>query len=517
MVKAIPTPETTWAIVRDYSSKVLSPLAKTVIVMVLVIFMLMSREDLRDRVIRLLGHGRLHLTTQALDEASTRISSYLGALAIVNVCYAICTALGLWLIARFLGHGQSFPNVLVWGILVGLLRFVPYVGIFIGAGIPLILSFALFPGNGVFFGTLILFTALEIIVSQGIEPMWYGSTTGMSALAVLVSAIFWTWLWGPIGLLLSTPMTVILVVMGKYVPQLKFLDILLREEAVLAPQFRFYQRLIALDQEDAADIARDYLKEKKSLEVVYDELFVPALSMAEHDSHHERVEEDQLQFVRQSVRDLVDELADDHRKIMEANGVASAKKLEATEKAAAADVPAGKNGKPDAVPNERPHLPDACAVNVLCLPARDEADEIVAAMFTRLLELRGYCAFTPTADSLTGEMVNLVESRKIDIVCISAMPPAAVAHARYLCKRLHERFSNVGLIVGLWTFKSDINKAIDRIACAPGARMVTTLHDAQEKIDELAQPLIGRATPTPAREVETAPAASLQSDRLAAV
>src|SRR5690349_2799833 len=238
-------------VLRDFAETVLNPLATAGLVLVFVIFMLLTREDLRDRMIRIVGHGRLNLTTQALDEASTRISKYLGALAIVNTAYALCTAGGLWVIGRFLGHGQGFPDVVVWGILVGLFRFVPYVGVWIGASFPLLLSFALFPGNAAFFATLGLFVVLEILVSQFIEPVWYGQSTGMSPLAVLVAAVFWTWLWGAIGLLLSTPLTVCLVVIGKYVPQLQFLDILLGDEPVLPPHVRVYQRLIAGDEEEA--------------------------------------------------------------------------------------------------------------------------------------------------------------------------------------------------------------------------------------------------------------------------
>ena len=277
--------------------------------LVFVVFMLLSREDLRDRLLRLLGHGRMNLTTQALDEASTRISSYLGALAIVNFCYGLSSA-GPMAHRKVFRRRTTFPNVMVWGLLVGVCRFIPYIGIFVGAGIPLASAFALFPGHSVLLATFLLFAPLELIVSQFIEPMWYGSSTGMSALAVLVAAVFWTWLWGTIGLLLSTPLTVILVVMGKYVPQLKFLDILLREEAVLTPPLRFYQRLIALDQEEAADLAHDYLKEKKSLEAVYDDVLIPALSSATYDSQHQRLSPEQLEFVRQSVREIVDELAE---------------------------------------------------------------------------------------------------------------------------------------------------------------------------------------------------------------
>jgi predicted PurR-regulated permease PerM len=488
-VRIIPDTPTPLTIFREYAASVLSPLATTIIVLAFVIFMLIDKESLRDRIIRLLGSGRLNLTTQALDEASTRISDYLGALAIVNACYSICTALGLWLIPKVFGNGSDFPNVLVWAIFVGLLRFVPYVGIWIGAGIPLILSFALFPGNGVFFAVLVMFLALEVVVSQFIEPMWYGSSTGMSPLAVLVAAVFWTWLWGAVGLLLSTPMTVILVVMGKYVPQLKFLDILLREEPVLSPPFRFYQRLIAMDQDDAAEIAGEYLKEKKSLQVVYDDLLVTALSMAERDSHHERVADEQLVFVRQSVRDLADELAEQYSELPDKPA------------AAAGSEKNGHGGPPQTVEHERrPRLPLGCNINVLCLPARDESDEILARMFARLLEVRGYCVVTTTPDALAAEMTDMVESKHIDVVCISAMPPAAVAHARYLCKRLGARCPDVGVVVGLWTLKGDLSKAKERLACRTGVQVVATLADAQEQLDQLTQSLLSRTAAKPAGE-----------------
>jgi predicted PurR-regulated permease PerM len=518
-VRLYPTPQTPFAMVRDYASSVFGPLATGALVLVFVIFMLLSREDLRDRLLRLLGHGRMNVTTQALDEASTRISGYLGALAIVNGCYGLCTALGLWLIGKFLGGGQPFPNVLVWGLLLAICRFIPYVGIFIGAGIPIILSFALYDGNSVLIATFLLFATLEIVVSQFVEPMWYGSSTGMSALAVLVAAVFWAWLWGTIGLLLSTPLTVILVVMGKYVPQLKFLDILLREEAVLTPPFRFYQRLIALDQEDAADLAQDYLKEKQSLEIVYDDMLIPALSSAMHDSQHQRLSVEQLEFVRQSVREIVEELAEKWRTTdvesetaktllsTAASTITSAASTVATvaTNVANAVTGAGKNSNEpgEGAAIQRPvstavrnfsRLPKGCHVNVLCLPSRDEVDEIVATMLSELLEDRGYCISTPTADMLASEMVELVEKKKIDVICVSAMPPAAVAHARYLCKRIHARHPGAAMAVGLWTLKGDINKARDRISCNESVRIVTNLHDAVEEVVQLAQPAILQST-----------------------
>ena len=473
---------------RQYAATILDPLATAGLVVVFVIFMLYNREDLRDRMIRLVGHGRLNVTTQALDEAGTRISHYLGALAIVNCCYAIITAGGLWVIGHVLGAGQGFPNVLVWGILVGLLRFVPYVGVWIGASFPLLLSFALFAGNLVFFATLGLFIALEVIVSQFIEPVWYGASTGMSALAVLVAAVFWTWLWGPIGLLLSTPLTVCLVVIGKHVPQLQFLDILLGDEPVLPPHVRLYQRLIASDEEEANELAHELLQ-KQTLEQVYDEVMIPALAMAEQDHHRGRLDERHHKFVRQNLRSLVEELADERR----ADHIRQA--AAHTEEAAKDRAPARDELTP------RPSLPKDCKIDVLCLPAKDEADEIVCLMLAQLLELRGYCATTSTADSLASEMVDMVARQSTDVVCVSAMPPSAIAHARYLCKRIHARFPEINMLVGLWLAKGDLAKAKSRIGCAETVRVVTTLAQAQHEIDQMVQPIIlsrtGAETQTP--------------------
>jgi len=474
---------------RDYGAQILDPLATTGLVLVFVIFMLINREDLRDRMIRLVGHGRLNLTTQAFDEAGTRISKYLSALSIVNGTYGVFVALGLWVIGHFLGHGESFPNVLIFGILVGVCRFVPYIGIWIGAAVPLLLSFALFPGYGAFFATLGLFVLLEVIVSQFVEPYWYGASTGMSALAVLVAAVFWTWLWGPIGLLLSTPLTVCLVVMGKYVPQLQFLDILLGDEPVLEPPVRVYQRLIAEDPEEATDLANEYLDEQP-LEQVFDRIMIPALSLAEHDRHRGRLDGERYLAVLQGLRDIVEELADRRRTEI------AKEKAKAGEPAPAIDEAKASR---EARQQRLPFLPQGCKINILCLPARAEADEIVAMMLSQLLQIRGYCATFANSDVLTAEMVDLVENRNSDLVFISAMPPSAVTHSRYVYKRLRQKFDELRLVVGLWTLRGDAGRARDRIAPDEDLPVVTSLAAAQDRVDELTHPLIaGRLAPEPA-------------------
>jgi predicted PurR-regulated permease PerM len=467
-------PPVTFEEALDYAEKVLDPLATTGVVVVLVIFMLLDREDLRDRMIRLLSGGRLNLTTQAIDEAATRITRYLVAQSVVNFSYAIAVAAGLWIIGKAFGRHDSsggFPNVLLWALLCGLLRFIPYLGIWIAMLLPVAVSFALFSGNAVFFATVGMFVTYEIVVSQFIEPAVYGSSTGLSALAVLLAAVFWTAIWGPMGLLLSTPMTVCLVVLGKHVPQLEFLGILLGDEPVLEPPQRIYQRLIALDQEEPEELMQGYAKEK-SLEEIYDDILIPTLVLAERDRQREELDDQHYRFVHQSIRDMIEELGEQQQQALQ------------TQEAAGGEAVAAAVHSAPPISHSRIHLPKGCNVNVLCLPARDVADELTGMMLAQLLSLRGYCAESVGSDILAAEAVELVEQKKIDVVCISALPPAAIAHARYLCKRLSARFSQLPTIVGLWKATTSLERARQRISRAQTTHVLTTLADAQDQLDQ---------------------------------
>lgn len=460
-------------------SKVTGPLTTAALVIVFVIFMLITREELRDRLIRLMGHGRLHITTQALDEAATRISSYLFAEAVVNFAYGCLVAGGLKLIGHIWGSAEEggFPSVLLWGLLCGLLRFVPYIGIWIAAAFPVVVSFAFFAGNGVFIGTIVLFAALEVIVSQFIEPYWYGSKTGMSPLAVLVSAVFWTWLWGPAGLLLSTPLTVCLVVIGKHVPALQFLDILLGDEPVLEPPVRLYQRLISMDGEEATDVARDYFKEH-TLEATYEQVILPALALAAQDHHRGDIDTERLQFVQETIREMIDELGE------------AAQSRSAADREALAEKSKDESADVSVDDRKRTMVPKGCVINVLCLPAKDEADEIGGMMLAQLLQEHGYCAFAASVDALAAEMVEMVTAKAANVVCVSAMPPAAIAHSRYLCKRLSARFTELPTVVGLWTLQGDREKARQRIACSDTVHLCVSFTEAIDQIEQLAHPLI---------------------------
>jgi predicted PurR-regulated permease PerM len=477
--KVVGGADSRFAVLGDYLGMILGPIGTFGLVVVFVIFMLIQREDLRDRVIRLVGEGQLHVTTEAIDDATSRISRYLIAQAIVNGTYGIAISIGLCVIGFTLGGGW-FPSFALWGLLCALLRFIPYIGPWIAAAFPVTLSFAVYPGYSVFVAVLALFVVIELLSNNLMEPWLYGSSTGISTVAIIAAAVFWTWLWGAVGLLLATPLTVCIVVIGKYVPQLAFLDILLGDQPVLEPYQRLYQRLLAGDPEEASDIAEEFLQ-KDSLESVYNVIVLPALSLAEHDRHSGRVDDRRGMAMRQTIRALVEELAD-QEKIKIAVRAASE-----TERAAKEDIPAEA---PQGAMPQRPRLPKDCTVSLVALPAHDEADEIVGIMLAELLKLRGYSATAVSHNALTSEMLGEVDRQHADIVCLSALPPAAVMHARYLCKRLQERFAEIALVIGLWTMKTDLSRAKQKIACASDAEVTTDLEQALEKISRMSERLI---------------------------
>jgi hypothetical protein len=463
------------------------PLGTAGIVAVFVVFMLLQREDLRNRVIRLIGYGQLTMATQAIDDAATRISRYLLAQAIVNGTYGAAIALGLWFIGFTFGRNNPpFPNAILFGLLCGVLRFIPYIGPWIGAAFPIFMALAVYKGFGVFVAVVVMFVVIELLSNNVMEPLLYGASTGMSTIAILVSAVFWTWLWGTIGLLLATPLTVCIVVLGKYVPQLQFLDILLGDEPVLAPHERLYQRWLALDQEEAAELVHEFYA-GLSLEAVYDQILIPALAMAEQDRHNGRLDDQRRELIRQSVREIIDEMGDEHRLRFAQTGAGTA-----TSVGAPTEAPAPPNG--DAAPatslSARTVLPRDSTVNVVILPAHDEADEIVGLMMAQVLEFNNYRAFAASAATLAGEMIDLVESKNADVVCVSALPPAAITHSRYLCKRLRQRFAELRLVIGLWTYHADIKRARQRIGCDESTRIEVTLADTLHHLEQVTHPLI---------------------------
>jgi predicted PurR-regulated permease PerM len=416
------------------------------IVIVLVVFFLVRREDLRDRFIRLLGKGQVTVTTQMLEDAATRVSRYLSMLFVINATYGLAVGIGLYLI--------GLPNAILWGILATTLRFIPYIGPWIAAAMPVGLSLAISTGWLTLILTVVLFVVLELFSNNVMEPWLYGKNTGMSAVAVLMAAVFWTWLWGVAGLLLATPLTVCLLVIGKHVPQLAFLDILLGNEPVFEPSRRVYQRLLAGDQEEATELFEEDLV-KRPLVEVYDTLLIPALALAETDWHHGELDEGRHTFILQSLKEMIHERDEVQQELPAKDEV---------------EVPSR-----------------AC---ILCLPARDEADEIAGMMLAQLLASSGCLVQSVSFAAAASEWASLFEKRNPVVVCISATPPAAVMHARHLCQQLRVRFPNVSVVVGLWNVHGDLSKAKARIGDGAVTHVVTTLAEAQEQVRLLVQPLV---------------------------
>ena len=419
------------------------------IVIVLVVFFLIRREDLRDRFIHLVGKGHVTVTTQMMEDADTRIGRYLSMLFLVNVTFGISVGIGLFLI--------GLPSAILWGILATLLRFIPYIGPWIAAAMPIGLSLAVSTGWLTPLLTVGLFVVLELLSNNILEPWLYGKHTGVSAVAVLVAAVFWLWLWGPVGLLLATPMTVCLLVIGKHVPQLSFLHVLLGNEPVFEPKKRIYQRLVAGDEEEADELLEELLEDKPLAEV-YDIVLIPALALVETHWHRGEFNDGKHSFIVASLKEIIQDRIERQQELQSQE---ISKDTQET------------NSKPvDVI--------ESPSVSILSLPARSEADEIAAMMLAQVLETKNCVVQALSVTSLASEMVELVERRKADVVCISATPPGAMMHARYLCKQIRRRFPKVKLVVGLWDLQGDVNKAKERIGC--GATVVATLTDAQEQV-----------------------------------
>jgi len=414
--------------------------------------MLLKREDLRNRLLRLVGLGQLNIMTQALDDASGRVSRYLLMQFLVNASFGTLFGFGLYRI--------GVPNAVLWGVVAGILRIVPYVGTLVAATLPIALSLAVFDGWLRPLLVFLLVVGLELIIANFVEPWLYGAHVGISSLVLLVTAVFWTVLWGPAGLILSTPLTVCVVVLGRYVPQLSFLHILLGDQPVLAPEAQIYQRLLAMDQLEAQTIMGQFLKGRPLVEL-YDSVLIPALNMAEQDRHKGVIDAAREEFLFLSINEMIAELSEYQL---------------ATDGSAEDSVP----------------IPDAAerlSARIICLPAHDRADEITAAMLAQLLEQKGLAALSfPIVGPSPNEWLEwlaLIETRGSDIVCISALPPYAFAPARAMCKQIRERFPTLKVVVCVWGFSGDTCKAKARFDRTQPDCLSTSLAQAVEHVQEL--------------------------------
>ena len=413
----------------DALSGVLGVIVSVMLIVVFTFFMLLKREDLRNRLIRLSGHGHLQLMTQAMDDTSRRISRYLSMQSLVNTGYGLIVFVFL--------HFIALPHALLWGALAGLLRFIPYIGAPIGALLPTALSLAVFNGWTNTLLIMAIFFCLELVTGNFLEPQVYGKHTGLSSLAILVAAIFWALIWGPIGLVLSIPLTVCLVVLGAHVPSLQFLTVLLGDQPVMQPGAHYYQRLLANDQREASQVLESHLKDT-SLEDLYDTVLIPALNLAEQDRHRNALDDSTVDFITQTTKDLVEEFS-------------------------LREVDPRTLGIGEVVPKK-----------IACLPVRDDADEIVGVMLAQLLDRAGYSAIAIPIGSVNGMLVEAANAEP-EIVCLSALPPYAISHARAIYRRLRMQQPKLQIIIGLWNYSEDPVKAATEISGGEQKLVCTTL------------------------------------------
>jgi predicted PurR-regulated permease PerM len=423
-------------------------LASAGLAIVLVIFMLMQREDLRNRLIRLVGYGRLPTTTRALEEASQRISRYLLMQSIINISFGVAVAIALWLI--------GLPYALLWGFLAAMLRFIPYVGPWAATIMPSALSLIVFPGWMWTALVIAVFLVLELINNMILEPMLYGESAGVSEVALLVAIAFWTWLWGPIGLILATPLTVCVVVLSKHVPHLEFISILMSDEPVMQSGVSYYQRLLAGDEDEAEEIVEEYLK-THPMEQIYDEVLIPALNDVKRDFSFGKLDEGNQQFIFKATREILEDL----------NGL--------NPDASSSPAARIKKASPPTTPR----------VRILGCPVRDEADELALLMCRQLLSPIRYEMEVLPDEALTAEVVDRVAEKCPAVISIVSLPPGGLAQTRYLCKRLRARFPDTRIIVGRLGTQSTNHQ--EALIAAGADKVATNMIELRNQIVQVSQ------------------------------
>jgi predicted PurR-regulated permease PerM/GAF domain-containing protein len=473
-VKIIEGRNTIPQLLQESLTAILSPLGTAALVLLLVIFMLLKREDLRGRIIRLIGQGRISAATRAMGDAGYRVSRYLSTQFLVNACYGVCVAIGLYFI--------HVPNAALWGLLAAVLRFIPYVGPWVGAFFPVVLSFAISSSWLMPLMTIALFVVLEAIVSNLVEPWVYGANTGVSPIALIVSAVFWTWLWGPIGLVLSTPLTVCLAVIGRHVPRFEFLSILLSEDEPLAPHEEFYHRLLSFSVERGEEFASKYA-DTESLTALYDNVLLPAISAVEVDAHNGSLTAEQRTSALQRIHDIIDDLVD----LQDSD----ARPQEADSTEIAEVAPGG-------------------GTRVLCIPANAYRDELAGEMLVQLLRTRGFQAENAPAQLNHRELVDRATELRPECICISVLPPSSLAQARRLSAVIGERLGSVTIIVGIWSSKVSTEKIAERLRAVHVRAVVVSLADAVLKLSQKAVPITDEMLPAPTPADEEARLAELK-------
>ncbi|HEX8419047.1 MAG TPA: AI-2E family transporter [Sphingomonas sp.] len=391
-----------FAIARAVVEPILGPLETTIIVLIVAIFVLMQKEDLRDRFIRLFGSSDLHRTTRALDDAGQRLSKYFLSQLAVNTCFGLVVALGLWLI--------GVPSPAMWGVMAGLLRFVPYIGAFLAAVAPAALAAAVDPGWGMTIEVVALFAVVEPLTGYVVEPLLYGHSTGLSPVSVIVSAVFWTWLWGPIGLIMSTPLTLCLVVLGRHVKSLEFFDVLLGDRPALTPVESFYQRILANNPDEALAQAEVLLTDR-TLTSYYDAVVLEGLKLAVEDEARGTIDAASAERMTRSMLSVIEDL----------RGTATVQERSSP------------------------------SLRVICVAGHGAFDDAVTAMLAQLLDQRGMQTRRIANAAVSREAIATLDVADVDVIAISYLEVVgSPARLRYLVRRLKERAPTTRIVVGLW-------------------------------------------------------------------
>jgi predicted PurR-regulated permease PerM len=424
----------------------IQPLTTTGVVVIFVIFILLQRQDLRNRFIRLAGSHDMQRTTAALDDAGQRLSRLFLNQIIVNATFGLIVGIGLQLI--------GVPSAPLWGLVAMILRFVPYVGSPISAVFPLILAAAVGSGWGMLLMTGALFATLQLIAGQVVEPLVYGRSSGLSPVAIVISASFWTWLWGPIGLVLATPLTVCLVVVGRHVDRLQFLDVLFGNEPALTPPQLVYQRMLAGDPIEASQQAQAFLTEA-SLDDYYDTIMLPGLRLAEADARLGRLDSDRIDRILATVSEVVDDLDSHEDQLPEADPVDTRSDLARLEPLADTETPA-----------PLPKLwqqPGA----VLCIPGSGKLDEAAALVLVQMLKRRGIGGAAETADALSMSRFFSLDLSQPAALCVCYTGKPSDAIIQYTVRRLSKKSRGGRIIIALLGDVSD--------AVTPGTIDITTV------------------------------------------
>ena len=414
------------------------PVGQAAFIATLVLFMLLEREDLRDTMLGLIGHGHLATTTKALDEAGTRVSRQLLLQTVVNLIYGSMAAVGLWL------FGVPYP--LFWGLSGAVLRFIPYLGPLSAAAGPIVIAFAALPGWTRPLEVAGFYAALELFTNMVLETILYAGAMGVSQVSLMVSVAFWTWLWGPLGLLMATPLTVCLVVLGKHVPGLKFLGTLLSDAPALTPESNYYQRLLARDQGEAVDIVERFVKNDEG-DSVFDTLLIPALNFAERDRLEGLLSAQEETAVIDTTREVLDVLS------------------------------------PDSM---APVTPVTGVVRVFGYPANGPGDELALRMLLQYMADLPVAIDVTTTKVLASELLEHVRAHDYSAVCIADLPPSSSTRTRYLVKKLRAALPDVRITVGRWAHTSLADEGAQQLMDAGASHVAGSLLETRKYLAEIA-------------------------------